>query len=105
MIFTPLAERPSEIQAPDSPERRLMRAVLWCAINDYMKPESPGNHAMIRRQRIGAKHWLFDDDLGWEYSFVNVCEALSISPGHLRRLLLESGGTTEHRSHDSLRRT
>jgi hypothetical protein len=33
--------------------------------------------------------WLSSDDIGWPFSFVNICHALGIDPGWLRRRIRE----------------
>lgn len=66
------------------PEQRLMLAVLEDALGILV--------AGPRRTTSGrlfwdTRSWVLDDDLAWPFSFLNVCEALDIDPGRLRRRL------------------
>jgi len=69
-------------------EKRLMFAVLLDAIECFQKYGSlPGPHA--RRLFENAEDWIFQNNRDWPFSFINVCEALEIDPGYLRKGLLE----------------
>jgi len=72
-----------------SPERALAVAVLLEAVMDLSRFRfSPRR----RHQRLylEAHEWVCDDDRSWPYSFVNLCEALEISPERLRWQLCEA---------------
>ena len=62
---------------PRSPHRRLMAAVLEAALKDV------GDVG----DRSGAAAWLASTDRGWPFSFENICEALDMNPGDVRRQL------------------
>jgi hypothetical protein len=70
-----------------SPERALVLAVLEQALGDLEKYR----YATRRRQQrlyMEAYKWVTSDDREWPYSFVNLCEALSMSPESVREQLL-----------------
>jgi hypothetical protein len=71
-----------------SGELALMRAVLDDAIDCYHK-RLVGFGRRIDRVAKEAEVWLFSDDERWPFAFVNVCTALGIEPGYLRRTLKE----------------
>ena len=81
------------------PERRLLFAVLTDAIVRFRRfaeaPNDPG-----RRDCVEAERWIRSSDREWPCSFVNVCEALDIEPGPLRRALLawRNPGSTRRRA-------
>ena len=54
-----------------------MAAVLEAALED----------ARDAADRTGAASWLESTDRGWPFSFENICEALDVDPGALRRRL------------------
>jgi len=69
-----------------APELGLMRAVIEDAVRCYQKQFVPGprrNHALARE----ATQWFFDDDTTWPFSFLNLCSALGLDPGYIRRRL------------------
>jgi hypothetical protein len=73
--------------APITPERALVLSVLWRAIEDLYK------NRFARRRRdqslyAAAYKWVASNDQSWPYSFVNICEALSLDPVSVRRELL-----------------
>lgn len=63
-------------------ERALMLAVLEDAIRCYLEP--PRGALRVQRE---AEHWIFSADETWPFSFVNICDALEIAAGPLRRKL------------------
>jgi hypothetical protein len=73
---------------PESPERRLLLAVLLDAIVCVQRIAStpPGQR---RRELEESKRWIRSDDCTWPYSFVNVCEALGLAHQPIRRALVE----------------
>ena len=68
-------------------ERRLMLAILEDAVDCFQKylgtEESRG-----RLLCSDAEEWIMSDDRSWLFSFVNVCEALSLQPDFIRQGLL-----------------
>jgi hypothetical protein len=54
-----------------------MVAVLEAALED----------ARDGADRTGAAAWLTSTDRGWPFSFENICEALDMDPGTVRRQL------------------
>jgi len=74
--FDRLASRTS-----DSPERRLLFAVLLDAIIQLQRRNTSGS--------AEAERWIRNDaDSDSPFAFRNVCEALGIEPGYLQRGLL-----------------
>jgi len=71
------------------PERRLMLAVLYEALIDYergMRGDLKDEPWVFRR----VLAWFRSDDTRWPYSFVNVCEAVGLSPAAVRSALRRS---------------
>jgi hypothetical protein len=66
------------------PERELMRAILEDAIECYVKYRTS-------RDGIGTKlfseanEWFFADDEDQPFSFINICDALNLSPSFIRQ--------------------
>ena len=62
----------------------LIRAMLDDALACY---QNLGSAKGRRNQRIAneAEAWLFSDEDHWPFAFVNVCAALGIEPGYVRR--------------------
>jgi hypothetical protein len=81
--------RGSRVSAPTAlrnvpPEQRLMLAVLEDALGILVAGPRRTTNA---RTFWDTRNWVLDDDRGWPFSFVNVCEALDIDPARLRRRL------------------
>ncbi|MCW5893200.1 MAG: hypothetical protein KIT14_22015 [bacterium] len=88
-LLAPDTVLPEQLAAPRrdsliSGERALMLAVLEDAIRCYLEP--PRGAIRIQRE---AEHWLWSADETWPFSFVNICDALGIAAGPLRRKLRE----------------
>ncbi len=66
-----------------TPEQRLMAAVLEDALRELDRPGGSWYGARARR-RAEVQVWLESNDVAWPFSFVNVCEALDLDPGHVR---------------------
>lgn len=86
-LLAPDTVLPEQLAAPrrDSlicGERALMLAVLEDAIRCYVEP--PRGGLRVRRE---AEHWIWSADESWPFSFVNICDALGIAAGPLRRKL------------------
>ena len=61
------------------PEKRLMLAVLESAIWVLL-------HRRLGRGRVAeAERWVASDSTDWPFAFINVCQALGLDPGYLRR--------------------
>jgi hypothetical protein len=63
-------------------EKALMLAVLEDAIRCFLEP--PRGAVRVQRE---AEHWIFSGDEIWPFSFVNICDALGIAAGPMRRKL------------------
>jgi hypothetical protein len=81
----PVSLVPEQLRGdPDrTPEQRLMAAVLEDAVRELVRPSGAGYGARARR-RAEVELWFESDDVGWPFSFVNVCEALDLDPGGVR---------------------
>jgi hypothetical protein len=69
-----------------TPELRLMGAVLEDAIRCFCQcAGSPG----VRSQKLFREtgDWFESHDASWPFAFENVCDALGLDPGWIRRLL------------------
>ena len=69
---------------PLEPERELMLAVLADAVECYWK-YSGAHDGVGTRLFQDAREWLLEDDERRPFSFVNVCSALQLDPGYIRR--------------------
>lgn len=85
---------------PDEGERRLMLAVLIDAIRTL----AAGSMRLPPRQRLAwlrDRAWMQRDDMGDPFSFVNICNALGLSAGYIRRkvqrLQADESGLRLHR--------
>ena len=77
-----------------SPERELAVSVLAQAALDIEKCRET-QHGRKRRIYREAYNWVASDDRSWPYSFLNLCDTLSLSPAFLRaRLLNEESART-----------
>lgn len=88
-LLAPDTVLPEQLAAPrrDSlicGERALMLAVLEDAIRCYLEP--PRGAIRIQRE---AENWIFNGDESWPFSFVNICDALGLAAGPMRRKLRE----------------
>ena len=69
------------------PEKRLMSAVLLDAIECFQK--YPVLHDEYENRLFReAENWILDNDREWLFSFINICDALTIDPHYLREGLL-----------------
>jgi hypothetical protein len=74
---------PTLTSPPDSPEQRLMAAVLMQAVHDLLLVRShPG---LLRHADVDG--WFDDRDAAWPFSFENLCAALSIDADAVREAL------------------
>ena len=64
-------------------EAALMYAVLKDAVECFQK-QHVRNGRRAQRLAKEAEEWLFTDDPGWLFSFVNVCAVLGLDPAYLR---------------------
>ena len=79
-------------------ERELMSALLADAVDCYWKYASARDGRGIKLFQ-DARRWIFADDEAETFSFVNVCEALSLDPGYIRRGIVQG----EQRQRESSR--
>jgi hypothetical protein len=68
-------------------ERRLMVAILEDAVDCFQKHLWATDNRS-RHLRAEAEKWFFSDDDSWPFSFVNICHALDLHPGFIRRGLV-----------------
>lgn len=70
-----------------TPERALALAVLWEAVIDLGKYRFATRR---RQQRLywEAYDWVTSDSRSWPFSFVNLCDAIDLSVGPVRKQLL-----------------
>jgi len=69
------------------PERSLMFAVLLDAVECFQKYLLLHDEYSNRLFRE-AENWILDNDREWLFSFINICDALTIDPHYLRKGLL-----------------
>ena len=69
------------------PERTLMFAVLLDAVECFQKYALLDDEHATRLFRE-AENWILDNDREWLFSFINICDALTIDPQYLRKGLL-----------------
>jgi hypothetical protein len=72
----------------DTPERRLISAILRDAIDCYLRDCLKRNRHRKRSFRE-AEEWFFKADGYDVFSLENVCSILNIDPGYVRRTLLQ----------------
>lgn len=71
----------------ETPERRLLSAILSDAIDCYIRDCCAPNRRKKRSFRE-AEEWFFSADDYGVFSFEYVCDALRIEPGYIRRGLV-----------------
>lgn len=71
----------------NTPERRLMAAVLRDAIDCYIRDCFAVNRHRKRSYRE-AEEWFFSGDDHGVFSLYNVCGILNLDPGYIRRMLV-----------------
>lgn len=81
---TGVMRRPTAVHTAE-PERRLMAAVLWRAVDDSQGSGFP--MATESRKILKARAYVASRDRTWPFSFENLCESLDVSARHLRRAL------------------
>jgi len=69
-------------------EQRLMAAILEDAITVYSKSSAPKG-SKARQILRETERWLRSRDRTWTFSFLRVCEMLSLDPVAIRRTLRE----------------
>src|SRR6516164_3970897 len=69
-------------------EQRLMAAILEDAIAVYSKSSAPKG-SKARQILRETERWLRSKDRTWTFSFLRVCEMLSLDPVAIRRTLRE----------------
>jgi hypothetical protein len=73
-----------QIDASLQPEKRLMLAVLEEAVGTFQKFSFVGTR-QAERIFSEAEEWFTSDDIQWPYSFLNVCDGLSLEAEYIRR--------------------
>src|SRR5262249_58099348 len=89
LTFEPEAVLPVQFATrswPDTPEHRLVAAVLADAVSHY-RQFALGARRRERGLFLEAATWVASDDGSWPYSFPNVCDPLGIHAPGLRFLL------------------
>ncbi len=71
-------------KAVETPERRLMAAVLRDGIDCYIRDCFAANRLRKRSYRE-AEEWFFQGNEKDVFSLENVCDVLNIDPGYVRR--------------------
>ena len=74
-----------------APHRRLMLAVLQAVVDDCQEPPHPGAERTARRAHEEAMAYVASTDRSWPFSFENLCEAVGLDPGFVRRELRTAG--------------
>ena len=69
------------------PEITLMFAVLLYAVECFQKYALLDDEYATRLFRE-TENWILDNDREWLFSFINICDALTIDPRYLRKGLL-----------------
>ena len=82
------------------PEKSLMSAVLLDAVECFQKYALLHDEYETRLFRE-AENWILDNDREWLFSFINICDALTIDPHYLRKGLLR---WKEHAMHSLSKR-
>lgn len=72
----------------ETPERRLIAAILRDAIDCYLRDCFTKNRHKKRSFRE-AEEWFFKSDDFGVFSLENVCSILNIDPGYIRRTLIQ----------------
>jgi hypothetical protein len=85
----------------DTPEQRLMAAVLLNAINYYVRYAHAPNPSQ-RWLHDDAARWIGKRDTAWPYSFENICSALGLDAATFRRQLRARRFGREKSDHRSL---
>ena len=75
-------------KSAETPERRLVAAILREAIDCYLRDCLKKNRCRKRSFRE-AEEWFFKADGYDVFSLENVCGILNIDPGYIRRSLLQ----------------
>ena len=88
----PTDETVLDAQKVTQPERRLLLAILTDAIVRCRRLATAPRFAAVELRE--AERWIKSDDRSWPCSFVNVCDALDIAYGPLRRAVLAWRRTT-----------
>lgn len=75
---------------PAEPEKKLMLAML----EDALRCREKYRHAKDRRGKkffLEAEEWLLCEAEDWIFSLGNVCEALGLNPGYIRKCAVHGG--------------
>jgi hypothetical protein len=87
MIKPNLSDETVDALANSKPEAALAKGVLAQAKQDLRRFRT-AQDGIGREIYFDAYTWVASDDVWWPYSFLNVCEVLSLAPETLRTKLL-----------------
>ena len=73
-----------QLDASLQPEKRLMLAVLEDGVGTFQK-YSGASGRRARRLFAEAEDWFASDEMSWPYSFANICQALGLDVGYIRK--------------------
>lgn len=99
--FEPDSVLPRQFFSPptmaNTPERRLMRAVLESALHEYQANKSMESRR-ARRLFYEAEEWFRSTDTTWFFSFENICDVLELSASAIRTTLFRENSPTHSSS-------
>lgn len=72
-------------------ELRLLRAMVVCALEDLNRPTVTKHGERIRND---ALEWFASDETDWPFSFLRICQYLTLDPDAVRERI------AKHRAHD-----
>lgn len=92
-LLTPTCILPTQTTAntPDTPERRLVIAVLADAIGCIQRGgrRLRGHKGLTGTPiQVAAIRWMRSDSTAWPFAFVPICDVLGLSPAAIRRAVL-----------------
>jgi hypothetical protein len=87
MIKPNLSDEMTDALGSSGPQVALAKGVLVQARKDLRRFRAAGD-GIGREMYRDAYSWVASNDSGWPYSFLNVCQALDLSPDVLREELL-----------------
>jgi hypothetical protein len=77
----------TDTHASEGSQRELAAGVLQQAAQDLRRFHG-ATSAIERELYLDAYRWVISDDCSWPFSFVNVCQLLTLAPESLRQELL-----------------
>lgn len=73
---------------PSETSYRAIAAGILKQVRIDLRRFDRGTVAVERQLYCDAYEWIISDDRIWPFSFLNVCDALAVSPAHLRQELI-----------------